>query len=153
MSERPISIGLHHTAWTSLLLVQRNLACEGHKQQDEQNQEGSTLLFIVSNTNLLRNMKKELKSRRDFFKNAAQTALPILGAIVLASNPVIAKTVEAPVTSCTGTCHGQCYGSCQNTCKNTCNYTCKNACKETCNTTCVGTCRNSCKNTCSRSSK
>lgn len=77
-------------------------------------------------------MNNELKSRREFFKKAAQSALPIIGAVVLASNPVIAKAAELPNTSCTGTCHGQCHGSCRNTCLYTCRDTCKNTCKGSC---------------------
>lgn len=77
-------------------------------------------------------MNNELKSRREFFKKAAQSALPIIGAVVLASNPVIAKAAELPNTSCTGTCHGQCHGSCKNGCHSTCKGTCDHSCKGTC---------------------
>ena len=34
---------------------------------------------------------KEVQSRRDFFKKVAKGALPILGAVVLSSVPVLAK--------------------------------------------------------------
>lgn len=78
-------------------------------------------------------MNEELKTRRDFFKKAAQTALPILGAIVLASNPVIAKTAELPTTSCTGTCHGTCDGTCKTGCQyDSCKHTCKVTCSQYC---------------------
>ena len=41
-----------------------------------------------------KNKNEELQSRREFFKKAAKGALPILGAIILASNPVLAKAGE-----------------------------------------------------------
>ena len=83
--------------------------------------------------------KEGLKSRREFFKNAAKAALPIIGAVVLSSNPVAAKTIES--TSCNYTCKS----SCQNDCYGHCKYECK--------TTCTGTCSGSCKNTCRYSNK
>ncbi len=85
------------------------------------------------------NNNGELQSRRDFFKNAAKAALPIIGAVMLSANPAIAKTIEA--TGCDYTCKT----SCQNDCYGSCKYGCK--------TTCKGTCSGSCKNTCSYSNK
>ena len=81
-------------------------------------------------------MNEELKTRRDFFKKAAQTALPILGAIVLASNPVMAKGL--PVTSCTRSCVGGCSGcsGCTSNCKEGCS-----SCGGGCANSCVGHCR------------
>lgn len=38
---------------------------------------------------------EELQSRREFFKKAAKSALPILGAVVLASAPGIANAAES----------------------------------------------------------
>lgn len=83
---------------------------------------------------------EELKSRREFFKEAAKKALPVIGAIALASSPVIAQAAEkagAPTscegctglctgctgcTSCSGFCQGHCTGctSCQGACKGGC---------------------------------
>ena len=78
---------------------------------------------------------EEIQSRREFFKNAAKGALPILGAILLANAPVIARAAdaEAPM-GCTGTCTGACYGSCKG-CSTTCSHGCKG-----CSTTCTGGC-------------
>ena len=82
---------------------------------------------------------EEIQSRREFFKNAAKGALPILGAILLANAPVIAREAdaEAPM-GCTGTCTGACYGSCKG-CSTTCTGTCSHGCKG-CSTTCTGGC-------------
>ena len=40
---------------------------------------------------------EELQSRREFFKKAAKGALPILGAVVLASAPGLANAAESAV--------------------------------------------------------
>lgn len=87
---------------------------------------------------------EELQSRREFFKKAAKSALPILGAIVLASSPVLVQAVEKAPTGCTGTCVGGCYGGCKG-CSTTCSGTCSGSCSHTCSTTCSGTCSGGCK--------
>lgn len=100
------------------------------------------------------NNNKETQTRREFFKNAAKKALPILGAVTLMSNPLFANAMESEETGCHGTCYGACVGSCDG-CKYTCTGTCKNAC-ESCKYTCIGTCKNACqgcKNTCTGTSK
>lgn len=90
------------------------------------------------------NQKEEIQSRRDFFKKAAKTALPILGIAVLASNPIIAKASEKVIKSESGSgCWGcgyscsSCIGSCFG-CTGTCSGTCT-SCTGTC-TSCTGTC-------------
>lgn len=82
---------------------------------------------------------EEILSRREFFKKAAKATLPIIGAVVLSSNPVVTKAVES--TGCKHTCQTSCYNDCSGSCK----YGCK--------TTCTGSCSGSCKNTCSYSNK
>lgn len=84
------------------------------------------------------NKKEELQSRRQFFKKAAKTALPILGAIALAQLPMIANASNASsgcdsctggcYYACQGTCKGACAGGCQGTCSNTCKYGCTSQC-------------------------
>ena len=98
-------------------------------------------------------MDKENKtqSRRGFFKEAARKVLPIIGAVALISNPVIAKAVEKESTGCNYSCAGTCSGSCTGTCTTgcytqcygTCNTTCEGTCKGGCNTSCSGSCRGS----------
>ena len=97
----------------------------------------------------MHNNKKneELQSRREFFKKAAKGALPILGAIVLASNPAIMGATETVgsrmgCTSCSGTCTVTCGGNCKNGCTGTCTVTCGGSCKNGC----TGTCKVSCGN-------
>lgn len=93
---------------------------------------------------------KQNQTRREFFKEAAKKALPIIGAVALLSNPVIAKAMDnEPMgcrygcagtcsTSCSGTCTTGCYTSCYNTCRTTCDRTCQGGCMGTCNGACTG---------------
>lgn len=93
---------------------------------------------------------EELQSRREFFKKAAKGALPILGAIILASNPVLVQAGETAM-GCKYGCSTGCYTACSGSCKSGCDSTCKNSCFG-CRYTCEGTCKNSCSDTCKYSS-
>ena len=57
----------------------------------------------------MENKKKneELQSRRDFFKKAANSVLPIVGAVVLSGIPQIMKAEETPM-GCRYGCSGSC---------------------------------------------
>lgn len=93
------------------------------------------------------NKNEELKSRRDFFKKAAKSALPILGAVVLASSPLISKAAKTAMGcnyGCAGACSGSCSGSCQYGCSSSCYGDCLTACKG-CRGGCTGTCSGACK--------
>ena len=85
----------------------------------------------------MENNKKETQNRREFFKEAAKKALPILGAIALLSNPVIANAMEK--NACDG-----CTGSCSYTCSGSCSGACSGGCKGSCKGGCDATCRNAC---------
>lgn len=92
----------------------------------------------------------ELQSRREFFRNAAKAALPILGAIVLANAPSLVKATESEMEcNCSGACMGTCIGSC----KGTCDGACMGACQGSCKGSCDGACAWSCKGTCQGTSK
>ena len=90
-----------------------------------------------------KNKNEELQTRREFFKKAASAALPILGAALLASNPIVAKATEADRCyagyACTGACSGSCKTSCYSGCKTTCSGTCSGTCRYGCDGTCKGT--------------
>ena len=94
--------------------------------------------------------KKGIQTRREFFKNAVKGALPILGAIVLVSNPIISKAAETAI-GCKYGCSSGCYRSCNTSCESSCYGTCKNAC-DGCKYTCSGGCKNTCGGTCKHSS-
>lgn len=77
---------------------------------------------------------EELQSRREFFKRAAKSALPILGAIALTQLPFVVKSHESQITL---DCSVYCAGGCRDTCNNTCDDTCRGNCVGTCNERCV----------------
>ena len=77
-----------------------------------------------------KNENEELQSRREFFKKAAKAALPVIGAVVVASIPTMkAKAVPG------------CYGSCLNECDGSCNDSCYGSCRGGCNSSCTWGCR------------
>lgn len=86
-------------------------------------------------------MKNEVKNRREFFKEAARKALPIIGAVALMNNPVIAKAVENESMGC----NSNCQIACANNCYIYCEGSCKEGCYKTCKGTCIGGCNRSCK--------
>ena len=83
---------------------------------------------------------EELQSRRQFFKKAAKGALPILGAIVLANTPILAKASNASTGCSSDGCSYTCRTSCARECRGTCNAVCRDSC--------YNDCRGGCKNTC-----
>lgn len=111
-------------------------------------------LLILTN---MKNKKNDIQSRRDFFKKAVKTTLPILGVFISTNIPIIVKgntmssmgcdstcTLACTVTcfGCEGKCTG-CTGSCTGVCKG-----CGNACRETCTIGCQYECQGGCKSTC-----
>ena len=95
-----------------------------------------------------KNKREEIQSRREFFKKAAKAALPVVGAIALASSPIISRAVNSGVvTGCIG-----CEGSCMASCVGTCDTGCKSGCKYECKSGCKYNCKGSCKNACVRAS-
>ena len=76
---------------------------------------------------------EELQSRREFFKKAAKAALPVVGAVVLASMPsdifAMNRTgcngCSGACSSCTGSCTSNCTGACYGGCSGRCSGSCK----------------------------
>ena len=83
------------------------------------------------------NKNHELQSRREFFKNAAKSALPILGAMFMIK-PIVssAKTSNACNYSCTAWCADNCSGQCKGSCTNACARSCSSYCNAACNIKC-----------------
>ena len=84
-----------------------------------------------------KNSNEELQSRREFFKSAAKAALPVVGAVVLSSLPIV-KSEAA--TGCDYGCFSSCSGSCLGDCKQGCKQGCYTGCRNTCSGTCSGGC-------------
>lgn len=82
---------------------------------------------------------EEIQSRREFFKKAAKSALPVVGAVVLASMPsdifAMNRTgcngCSFACSSCTGDCNGICTTSCYSACRGSCGGSCGGGCKGT----------------------
>ncbi len=87
-----------------------------------------------------KNPNEELQSRREFFKKAAKAALPVVGAVVLSSLPIV-KSEAA--TDCEFFCQYGCSGSCNDGCKGGCKEGCYYGCRTTCHGTCSGGCATS----------
>ena len=96
---------------------------------------------------------EEIQSRREFFKQAAKKALPILGVVVLASIPIVTKATETKTTDCNNTCSGSCTGACSG-CSGYCTGGCAGDCTGSCSDACTGCtgCSGSCMSTCTSSS-
>lgn len=73
---------------------------------------------------------EELQSRREFFKNAAKGALPILAFSVLGSSFLMScekdddKSSSGCGKSCSGSCDGDCAGDCDDGCWTACISAC-----------------------------
>ena len=85
---------------------------------------------------------EELQARREFFKKAAKAALPVVGAVVMASMPNVMQAAEE--MGCDWGCSGSCWSSCQSTCRGTC--------ASGCTGTCTGGCKAACSNGCNANS-
>lgn len=93
------------------------------------------------------NENEELQSRREFFKQAAKKALPVLGAIALMSSPIIAQAAEKEPMGCNSSCSGYCDGTCTSACARLCN-SCQSNCTESCKWNCQAQCRDNCYTAC-----
>lgn len=89
------------------------------------------------------NKKKseELQTRREFFKKAAKTALPILGAVVLSQLPLNVSASESEVNGCDYGCSGSCWSSCQSSCRRYCDSGCTGSCSGGCKAVCANGCK------------
>lgn len=105
--------------------------------------------------------KKEVQSRREFFKRAAKGVLPIVSALSISSIP-IQLSAESPVNSCkydcrfgcegcSGSCYEECEGTCKDGCYSTCTGKCSGECQGNCKDDCVGNCFNTCQGGCQNS--
>lgn len=91
--------------------------------------------------------QEELQTRREFFKKAAKSMLPVLGAIALANVPLLSHAMEEGKTpdDCNGSCSWGCGRSCSSSCSSSCSGYCTGGCKGSCMQSCSGSCSGSCK--------
>ena len=69
---------------------------------------------------------EELQSRREFFKNAAKSTLPILA--VAAFGPALLSCEKDDDDDDDGGCKGSCKGSCKTSCSGSCSGACVSEC-------------------------
>lgn len=81
---------------------------------------------------------KDLKSRREFFKEAAKKTLPVIGIIAFAKTSAFAQVISVEPMGCNTGCSGGCRTLCEEGCSHTCNGGCRDTCKDHCNKTCQG---------------
>lgn len=119
-------------------------------------------------------MKRQLQNRREFFKEAAERVLPVLGLALIVPTPFLTTCTKEPVecgNSCTGDCKGTCSGTCSGSstssgcsgCSSSCSSgcsgssigsdcsSCGNNCSSECSTSCGNNCSDSCNNNCTSS--
>lgn len=80
------------------------------------------------------NLHEELQSRREFFKKAAKSTLPILG--LLAFGPAIMSSCDEDdddggSSGCGQSCSGSCDSGCSNNCDSLCGGDCWSYCEST----------------------
>ena len=95
-----------------------------------------------------KNSNEELQSRREFFKKAAKAALPVVGAVVLSSLPIVKS--EAATGCFDGGCKYGCEGGCSGSCVATCRSCCQNGCDQSCYSGCRNTCHGNCSGGCAK---
>ena len=88
---------------------------------------------------------EELQSRREFFKKAAKSTLPIFGITILSNIPLVEVSANSISTSgCFFGCSGGCSGTCEGTCTRACSSNCTTNCATNCADGCSGTCYANC---------
>lgn len=87
----------------------------------------------------MENKKKneELQSRREFFKNAAKGALPILALTILGPGVLSSCSKDEPVKSSSGGSSDGCGKSCSGSCDGDCAGDCDDGCWTACISACV----------------
>lgn len=98
---------------------------------------------------------KELQTRREFFKQAALSSLPIISMAVL---PTFFSGCEENSPSSGGSssstgCNAKCSSNCSAVCRNQCESNAKWRPSNCTGSSCKGSCWSSCKNTCKSTSK
>lgn len=88
---------------------------------------------------------EELQTRREFFKVATKSVLPMVAGIILTTKPLIinAKNVMDCQLGCYSSCLRSCKERCQG-CEGGCNTKCAVSCDKRCNAICADNCYKSC---------
>ena len=108
----------------------------------------------------MKNIKKEVLSRRDFFKRGISKTIPFL---VCASIPSILTSCnpeddepfggDSFCNECSNSCEGSCFTTCSTTCEGSSQSSSCSGCSNSCSGDCAESCGNSCSNNCSSTCK
>ena len=79
---------------------------------------------------------EELQSRREFFKEAAKAALPVLGVVVFGTSLLTSCSERNTPFGCGKSCSGSCSSSCSGSCENGCADNCADGCHTDCQFDC-----------------
>lgn len=91
-------------------------------------------------------MKRVIQNRRQFFKEAAKSAIPVLFSLTIIPTFVSCnkdKSIEDSF-SCDGTCNAECSSTCTTSCTGACSKDCSAECGNSCKNGCLGTCKSGC---------
>lgn len=91
--------------------------------------------------------KKELQTRREFFKKAAKGALPILAVTSLSGCSIFMDALGESMSSY-GSGGGGSYGGGSSGSESGCGYSCSNNCSGGCDGTCRWGCETTCRGSC-----
>ena len=111
----------------------------------------ATLISVnIRNCQIMRkpDNNDDLQTRREFFKKAAKSVLPILGTICILNTPFRAQAKKIAMGCDDGSCQFECMTTCREACSNDCTFGCGNTCYDSC-IGCRETCRGSCDGSCS----
>lgn len=86
------------------------------------------------------NKKEEIQSRREFFKEAAKGALPILAFTMLGSTFLTSCKKDDDGHGSGSGCGSKCTGSCESSCSGDCDGGCSNNCDSLCGGDCWAYC-------------
>ena len=93
-----------------------------------------------------KNKQEEIQTRREFFKKAAKSALPVLAATVLSNIPFLKAEAQYGCSyGCSYSCDLNCDNSCYRSCSGGCDRHCQNDCSGSCASTCTQECNYACK--------
>ena len=108
----------------------------------------------------MKNNKKEILSRRDFFKRGISKTISFL---VCASIPSVLTSCspeddepfvgDSSCNECSNSCKGSCYTTCSTTCEGSSQSSSCSECSNSCSGDCAESCGNSCSNNCSSTCK
>lgn len=95
--------------------------------------------------------KEELQTRRQFFKKAAKSILPMLGAVAIGPSTILSAMTSCTKSGCDG-CEAECMDNCGSSCSELCDSSSTSSACSGCASGCASACEGACSNACTSSS-